>query len=172
MWTLRFRGICKRSYVEKPKLRPVAFQFHSQLPLPFSRAGCPRCRSQRTTWSLGMGHVNPSSHGSMFCSLQGHSASKNWDIVLVISASWNIFKCGNTRFPLSQKAIFLWAHKAKFPRGDVSQTSPGFVLLVRVCWSLLAAVGQHGVEVERETWEVEHHNVVTGASFSAELPHV
>ena len=39
--------------------------------------------------------------------------------------------------------------EAKFPLGDNSQTSPGFVLLVRVCWPFTAALGQYGVEVER-----------------------
>lgn len=45
--------------------------------------------------------------------------------------------------------VYHGGFEVNFPLGDSSQTSPGFVLLVQVCSSLLAALGQSGVEAER-----------------------
>lgn len=64
--------------------------------------------------------------------------------------------------------------EAKIPLGDASQTSLGFVLLVHVCWLLLAALWfrKHSPGTlwsqGRETQEIERHNVVTWASFCRE----
>ena len=78
-------------------------------------------------------------------------------------------------FSYSVVQVYHGGSKAQLPLGDASQTSPGFVLLVHVYWSLLAALWfrKHSPGTVwgrvRETREVERHNVVMWASFYREL---